>query len=213
MKRFILISLPTLFLVTTSFFMKGDNTLGLGKKMPKADLEMDGIDGKAYTLNSLMKPNGLIVVFSCNTCPFVVGSDDFPGWEVQYNDLAKKATEKELGFVLVNSNEAKRENADSMEEMIKRAKEKEYTMPYVVDKGSVVADAFGAKTTPHVFVFNNKRELVYRGAIDDSWDSRRTEDISYLENVIKSIGEGSKLGLNDTPPRGCSIKRVKTTGK
>jgi hypothetical protein len=100
-----------------------------------------------------------------------------------------------------------------MEEMIKRAKEKEYTMPYVVDKGSVVADAFGAKTTPHVFVFNNKRELVYRGSIDNSWDSRRTEDISYLETVIKSIGEGSKLGLNDTPPRGCSIKRVKTTGK
>ncbi len=82
------------------------------------------IDKKATTLENQIKKKGLIVVFSCNTCPFVVGNDDFSGWEKQYNNLFDLASTSEIGFVLVNSNEAKREGDDSFKEMQKHAKKK-----------------------------------------------------------------------------------------
>ena len=86
---------------------------------PMQDVEMKSVDGPLCSLSSLKKDKGLIVVFSCNSCPFVVGSDDFPGWEKQYASLYNEALANNIGFVLVNSNEGKRAQADSYEEMIK----------------------------------------------------------------------------------------------
>lgn len=201
--------IPTLVLLITSLKMKDGDSLKIGKKMPLSTLEMTGIDGQNYTLGTLKKTNGIVVIFSCNTCPFVVGNDGFEGWEKQYNDLHQIALRKGFGFVLVNSNEAKREGEDSLDEMINHAKKAKYTMPYVVDQDSKLADEFGAKTTPHVFVFDSKSKLVYKGSIDNIWDSKRTETLPYLINVMDHLTGDTDLIEKSTPPRGCSIKRTK----
>lgn len=201
-----LLLIPTLFLV---FSFSGNKELKIGKKMPMADVKMESTTGEFFSLKDLKGDKGLIVVFSCNTCPFVVGNDNFPGWERQYNALHKKANEAGLELVLINSNEAKRTNEDSMEKMKTRASEQSYSMRYLVDPNSALADAFGAKTTPHIYVFDSSDKLIYKGAIDNTTDNQRTTDILYLDNVIDAVRTGSKIELNETAPRGCSIKRMK----
>jgi hypothetical protein len=182
--------------------------LKIGDKAPMTATKLTGTDDNSYTLEKLAGKKGLIVVFSCNTCPFVVGGETFGGWEQQYNDLHKIAAESGIGFVLVNSNQGKRANDDSMDAMKVHAKEKAYTMPYVVDENSALANAFGAKTTPHVYFFNENMELIYQGAIDNTVDAKRKEDKTYLKTAIRSQVAGQKITENTTPPRGCSIKRV-----
>lgn len=187
---------------------KDKGMLKIGAKATMTDVRMKSIDGNEYALSDLKKEQGLIVVFSCNTCPFVVGSSNFEGWEKDYNDLNVLAKENKLGFVLINSNEAKRDNEDSYEAMKKHAAAANYSMPYLVDKESKLADAYGAKTTPHVFFFDADMELVYMGSIDNTWDTKRDNDIPYLKNAIGEVGAGKKVKLNQSEPRGCSIKRV-----
>lgn len=184
-------------------------TLPLGERVPMIQHQMENLDGKTYNLEALSGDKGLLVVFSCNTCPFVVGSDNFEGWEKQYNDLKKFAEANGFKMVLINSNEAKRENDDSPDAMKKRAAEKAYTMPYLIDKNSELADAFGARTTPHVYLLNEKMELIYTGAIDNKVDSKRTSDENYLKDAIEAKANNKEIKTTSTPPRGCSIKRVK----
>lgn len=182
--------------------------LKIGKTAPLSDEKMEGIDGKSISLNDVKAENGTLVIFSCNSCPFVVGMGEgsFPGWEKDYNDIHKLATEKGFGVILVNSNEAKRSNEDSFDEMKKRATEKKYTIPYVVDKDSKLADAFGAKTTPHVYLFDKENKLIYTGSIDNTWDPKRKEDVPYLVNALNEFD--SKIKVEESEPRGCSIKRL-----
>lgn len=187
--------------------------LQINDKAPLQNRDMKSVNGAIYNLTGLKKDNGLIVIFSCNSCPFVVGSDDFPGWEKQYDSLYNAASDNNIGFVLVNSNEGKRAQADSYEEMIKHAKEQNYTMPYVVDEKAALADAFGAKTTPHVYFFDQTFKLIYTGSIDNSWDKGRKSDEPYLFNAIKAQGKGKKIKPNSTEPKGCGIKRVVTPPK
>jgi thioredoxin-related protein len=205
----LLVLIPALYLFSSSFLPSKDNGLNLGDRMPMSNIDMMGVRGTSHSLESLKKRKGLIVVFSCNTCPFVIGNDDFEGWEKQYNNLNKLATEKEIGFILVNSNEGKRDGDDSFEEMIIHAKKARYKMPYVVDEKSKLADVFGAKTTPHVFVFDKNDALIYKGSIDNVWDSKRTKTIPYLVNVVDYLAGDSALIESTTFPRGCSIKRKK----
>lgn len=204
-RLFLFILLPTFLMSLTS--SDKVKTLKIGKKMPCSTIEMMGTDGTTHTLRSLSKEKGLVVVFSCNTCPFVVGSTTFAGWEKDYNVLSQKANNAGLGFVLINSNETKRPGDDSMEAMITRSKDQDYLMPYLLDIDSKVADAFGAKTTPHVFVFDSSEQLIYRGSIDNTWDNQRSGDIFYLDNLLSSITGHTEIQDKDTPPRGCSIKR------
>ena len=182
-------------------------------KAPMQQVDMKSVNGSIYNLNNLKKDKGLVVIFSCNSCPFVVGSDDFPGWEKQYDSLYNEALANDIGFVLVNSNEGKRNQADSYEEMVKHAKEQNYTMPYVVDEKAALANAFGAKTTPHVYFFDQTLSLIYTGSIDNSWDKGRKSDQFYLFDAIKAQGKGKKIKPNTTEPKGCGIKRVVTPPK
>ena len=187
----------------------GGKDLKIGKKMPMANYEMIGSDDQTYTLDGMMKENGLIVVFSCNTCPFVVGSDNFAGWERQYNDLFDKARTQNIGMILVNSNVAKREGEDSHEAMKEHQAAKGYKMPYVIDANAQLADAFGAKTTPHVYMFDKSRKLIYKGSIDNSWDTKKEKLETYLHDAIQAVGSGSEILVTSSTPRGCSIKRNK----
>jgi thioredoxin-related protein len=179
-----------------------------GTVLPLSDQQMlDVKTNSKMALKDYKKEKGLLVIFSCNTCPFVVGTPDFPGWERQYNRLFEQATKQNIGFVLVNSNEAKRGKEDSIEEMMKRAEDQGYKMPYLVDENSSLANAFGAKTTPHIFLFNGDLKLAYSGSIDNIWDNKRNEEIPYLANAMDAISQGKKIKPSATPPKGCSIKR------
>lgn len=198
-----------MLLFQSSQLKKGAKDLKIGKKAPLSSVDMIGADGETYNLNNLKQENGLIVIFSCNTCPFVVGNDNFEGWEGQYNSIHESAKKNKMGMVLINSNEAKRSGVDSKEEMKKHSDEMNYTMPYVVDKDSKLANAFGAKTTPHVFVFDKDKKLVYRGAIDNSVETEKTDLDTYLYNAIGNLIAGKTIETHTTPPRGCGIKRVK----
>lgn len=205
--RFALL-LPTFLLFTSFLLVPGEQELKFGKKIPLTNKKLMNIDNSMLSLDELKQENGLIIIFSCNTCPFVVGNDDFEGWEKQYNDLYEKAKSSGVGMVLLNSNEAKREGDDSLDEMKIHARKMGYKMPYLVDTDSELANAYGAKTTPHVFVVNAENELIYRGSIDNLWDTKRTALEPYLYNVIEHLSTTAGLNNNDTPPRGCSIKRL-----
>jgi hypothetical protein len=187
---------------------EGNQGLSIGDKAPMTTAAMHGTDGNMYTLEKAKKKNGLIVVFSCNTCPFVVGSDAFKGWEGQYNDINRLAAGHDIGMILVNSNEAKRKDDDSMDAMIEHGKKLGYDMPYVADENSSLANAFGAKTTPHVYFFNSNMELIYTGAIDNTVEGKRSKDENYLKDAINAHAKSEKIAVTSTPPRGCSIKRA-----
>jgi len=211
MKRIRIIPAAIILLFSTAFttpFPESSSGLRTGDKAPLSTTEMKGTDGQMYSLEKLNGKKGLIVIFSCNTCPFVVGNETFAGWEIQYNDLYRKAQESGIGMVLVNSNEAKRDGDDSPEAMLSRAITKQYAMPYLVDAQSALANAFGAKTTPHVYFFNEKLELIYQGAIDNTVDGKRKETVPYLLNAMQNHIQGKAITETSTPPRGCSIKRV-----
>lgn len=184
--------------------------LAIGKKAPKTDLMMKDVSGKDISLEKAAGENGLLVIFSCNTCPFVIGNGSkSEGWEGRYPEIADMAEKEGIGMVLVNSNEAKREKGDSMEDMKKRYAEKNLKGYYVLDKNHVLADAFGALTTPHVFLFDSNMKLIYKGAIDDSVDSSEDVEQPYLKDAIKAYKAGEKIDPNSTKQLGCSIKRVK----
>lgn len=203
----LLFIIPTLHFVTTSYQKGKVKELKIGKTMPLADHSLENINGINTTLSGLMGDNGILVVFSCNTCPFVVGNDNFEGWEKQYNDINVYAKERGFSMVLINSNEAKRSGPDSKDEMIKHAEEKGYTMPYLIDTNSELANAFGAKTTPHVYLFDANKKLIYRGAIDNAVETGAETKETYLYCALNSASKGEKIEMSETPPRGCSIKR------
>lgn len=182
----------------------------IGEKAPMTTAPLIGVDGQSNTLLDLKGDNGLLVIFSCNTCPFVVGNGTkTEGWEGRYNDLAALAESLNIGMVLVNSNEAKREGDDSLPAMKRHAMEAGYTMPYVMDEGSKLANACGARTTPHVYLYNGDLELAYRGSIDDNVNRAEEVKERYLDTAMQRMADGKKIKTAETKAVGCSIKRVK----
>lgn len=182
-------------------------TLKIGKQAPLRDYKMESTDEKQVTLESIKGKEGTLVIFSCNTCPFVIGGDSFQGWEKDYPAIAGWSIRVGVNPVLVNSNEAKRTKGDGMEDMKKRAESQNYTIPYLLDKGHALADAFGAKTTPHVFLFDSNWKLVYEGSIDNTWNPSVDKRKDYLKEALVALQSGSEIPTAKTSPKGCSIKR------
>jgi hypothetical protein len=212
MKKLIL-SAFALALIGIAFmaFKDGDTpSLAIGEAAPKTDYKMQDISGKSYALKDLKKNNGLLVVFSCNGCPFVVGAEGYgEGWEGRYPELQQVCDASGVGMVLVNSNEAKRDKGDNMDDMKKRAKEHGFSNSrYVLDLDSELANAFGARTTPHVFLFDKNMKLVYKGAIDDNNESASKVSQPWLKNAIAQMVAGKTPEPAESKPVGCSIKRV-----
>ncbi len=175
--------------------------LSIGDKAVLTDVKMIDVTGKEVSLNDVKKENGLLVLFSGNTCPFVMK------WEGRYNDLKAWADKNKVGMIVLNSNYQNRDGADSMEAMKKKAKEQDYRFYYVVDKESQIANAYGGQTTPHAFLFNKDFELAYKGAIDDNYDSADEVKQAYLKDAISGLSEGTEIATKETKPVGCSIKR------
>ena len=205
-----LAALAGALLINSFVASEPNSTLEIGAKAPMTDAKMSGTDGAKHSLASLAGDNGLTVIFSCNTCPFVVGGNGTEGWEGRYTEVFKVASDLGIGMVLVNSNAARRDAGDNMQDMCTRAKDQGFEhIPYVLDEGSKLADAFGAKTTPHVFLFNKDMELVYKGAIDDNVGNANEVKERYLVDTMTALANGKKIKKDSTRPIGCSIKRVK----
>ena len=190
-------------LVATAMVSTAGNNgkLGIGDKPVYTEVKMDDVSGSKISLADVKKENGLLVLFSSNTCPFVMQ------WEGRYPDLKAWADKNKVGMVVLNSNHQKREGDDSFEAMKKHAKEKGYNFYYALDDQSLIANTFGGQTTPHAFLFNSKMELVYKGAIDDSYKSADEVKQPYLKDAISSIATGKEIAVKETKPVGCSIKR------
>ncbi|MFT3884326.1 MAG: redoxin family protein [Flavobacteriales bacterium] len=182
--------------------------MAIGSPIPEPELRMKDISGREVSLKEAARENGLLVIFSCNTCPFVIGSEGSAGWEGRYPDLATTCDRNKVGFILVNSNEAKRTQGDGYADMQARYKEKGYKGLYVLDAHNRLADAFGARTTPHVFLFNKDGKLVYKGAIDDNVEDPGAVKEHYLENALTALVAGKAIDPATTRNIGCSIKRV-----
>ena len=203
------ITLSILFtgLLMLQSFVKED-MLQIGAAIPSPEKKMLNIDDKEYSFNDLKKENGLLVIFSCNTCPFVIGNGSkSEGWENRYPELGDISKDLKVGMVLVNSNAAKRDDGDSFSDMQNHYKQKGYNSYYVIDLNSAMADAFGALTTPHVYLFDNNMKLVYRGAIDDNVKKRNEVKEYYLQDALNNMVAGKSIEPQTTRQLGCSIKR------
>lgn len=200
MKKLVLM-LATLFSIAV-FAGNGDGkTMTIGDKAMFTDVKMLDVSGEKVSLEDVKKENGIIVLFSCNTCPFVLQ------WEDRYSDVKAWADKNDVGMIVLNSNHQKRDGDDSFEAMKKHASDKEYNFYYAVDDNSLLANAFGGQTTPHAFLFDSEMQLVYKGAIDDSYKSADAVQKAYLKEAVASLGSGKKVALAETKPVGCSIKR------
>lgn len=187
-----------------------EGILEIGAEAPMQNHEVRDVSGKLVTMEDAAGENGLLVIFSCNTCPFVIGNGTkSEGWEGRYPEMADLAQKHGMGTILLNPNEAKRDAGDGMSDMKKRYDEKNLKGFYALDEDHKLADAFGALTTPHIFLFDKEMKLIYKGAIDDSVSSSEDVEEPYLKNAIEANARGEKIDPNSTKQLGCSIKRVK----
>jgi hypothetical protein len=197
------------FSLNTVHAQNNTETLAIGNAAPLVDYKMQDISGVEYSLNYLRGQKGLLVIFSCNGCPFVVGSEGSEGWEGRYAGIHALAEKNGIGMALINSNEAKRDKGDDMKSMQERAKSKGFdNCKYLLDVNSKLANAFFARTTPHVYLFDADMKLVYKGAIDDNVDDAKAVKEHYLNDAIEQLSSGKKIKTSETKPVGCSIKRV-----
>ena len=207
MKKLLLILLSLPLITLAQYGKKTEKsqlkTIEINSEMPNMNQELKSTNGKSYSLESISEKNGLVVIFTSNTCPFVIK------WEDRYTLVEELAKKNNLGLVYINSNYKKRKGDDSYENMQKHAKKYNYRFPYLLDTESTLANSFGAKTTPHVFMFNKEFQLVYKGAIDDNYENINKVKKFYLKDAIEQLAKDKKIKVNETDPVGCSIKRFK----
>lgn len=189
------ILIPILFLTYISAA-----ELEIGSGMPGMNYKLKDISGNTTTLADVKGNKGTLVIFSCNTCPWVIR------WEDRYVSIADKYTPKGIGVIAVNSNAGRFNGDDSLEEMVKHAKKNDYNFPYAQDPRSQLASKFGATKTPHIYLFDNNDVLVYRGAIDDNARDARSVDEPYLANAIDQLIAGNPIEKPISKAIGCGIK-------
>ena len=183
-----------------SFGILFSSELEIGEKMPGIDHLLLGLNGKNITLGDIKGAKGTLVIFSCNTCPWVLR------WEDRYVSIASRYLQKGIGMIAVNSNISRFKGDDSLNKMVKHAKENNYNFPYAQDPKAKLAYAFGATKTPHVYLFDNKEKLVYRGAIDDNARQPDNVEEPFLLNALDQLLAGKKIKKTSSKAIGCSIK-------
>jgi len=174
----------------------------IGASMPKTDVKMKDISGREVSLKEAAGANGTLVMFSCNTCPYVEKNEE------RTRSVLKYAQSKQVGLIVLNSNEAYRDKEDSFEAMKAYAEKNKYAWFYAVDKNHIIADAFGASRTPEVFLFDKNNKLVYHGAIDDSPANAAAVKRMHLKEAITQMAEGTEVQVKKSKSIGCGIKRL-----
>jgi peroxiredoxin len=170
----------------------------IGDKSP--DFNLPGVDGNNYSLSYFNDTKVLIVMFTCNHCPYAQAYED------RLIDLQNEFKDKGVVFIAINPNDDKNYPEDNFENMVKRAREKVFNFPYLRDKSQNIARAYGASHTPHIFVFDEQRVLRYTGKIDDNWREPNKVKERYLRDAILALLEKSEIKNPETYAIGCTIK-------
>ncbi len=178
-----------------------DQELKIGDTAP--DFNLRGVDGMNHSLSDFKAKKVLVIIFSCNHCPYVQAYED------RIIALQDEFSDRGASFIAINSNDDKSYQEDSFENMIKRAQKKGYNFPYLRDESQNVAHAYGATHTPHIFVFDETRKLSYTGKIDDNWKEPGKVKERYLRDAITALVEGKKISNPETYAIGCTIKWAK----
>lgn len=173
-------------------------TLQLGSK--PLDFSLPATDGKTYSLQDFADAKVLIISFTCNHCPYVIGSDEVT------RETVEKYASQGVKMVAINSNSENTYAEDSFEHMVKRMEEHQFPWVYLRDKSQEVALAYGALRTPHYFVFDEKRELIYTGrGVDQPRDASKVT-VNDLDIALSEHLSGKPISTPVTNPIGCNVK-------
>jgi peroxiredoxin len=172
-------------------------SVALGAEAPP--FQLPGVDGQSHSLDSYAGYEVLVLVQSCNHCPYV------QAWEGRLSAIAVDYTDRGVRVVAVNSNDADGYPEDSFEEMQKRSREQGFAFDYLYDEPQAVARALASERTPEVFVYDRDRRLRYHGAIDDSRDETAVSQ-QYLRDALDALLAGQDPPVAETPPVGCTMK-------
>lgn len=173
-------------------------TLQPGQKA--IDFKLPSTEGKEYSLSDFEKYKYLVLFFTCNHCPYVIGSDETT------RATAEKFKMKGVGFAGINSNSENTYPEDSFPSMVERMKRHNFPWVYLYDKPQEVAKEYGALRTPHFYVFNEERKLVYTGrGVDNPRDTSKMT-VNNLDLALEEITSGKSVTIPVTNPIGCNIK-------
>ncbi len=172
-------------------------TLQIGEKAPEFMLK--ATDEKIYSISDFKRKH-LVVFFTCNHCPYVIGSDE------ETRKTAKKFMPKGVDFVGINSNSENTYVEDSYQNMVKRMQDQKFPWIYLYDETQEIAKLYGALKTPHFFVFDENRKLVYTGRGIDSPRDASKMTVNDLERTLNELINGKKISVPLTNPVGCNIK-------
>lgn len=167
------------------------------------DFSLKNVDNKKVSLKDMKEAKGYIVVFTCNHCPYAVAYED--------RIIALDKKYKKLGYpvVAINPNNPEKQKDDSFPKMQERAKDKNFSFPYLLDEGQKIYPQYGATKTPHVYVLQKtpKGNVVkYIGAIDDNYEDAAAVKQKYVENAVDALVKGKEVTVKETKAIGCSIK-------
>lgn len=173
-------------------------TLQIGEKAP--DFNLPATDGNTYSLDSFSNAKLLVIFFTCNHCPYVIGSDEVT------RKTAEHFMKQNVSFVGINSNSKNTYIEDSFDNMVKRMKDHNFPWVYLYDESQEVAKAYGALRTPHFFVFDESRKLIYTGRGVDN--PRNTSEMTSndLWNALEEYLSGKPISAPLTNPIGCNVK-------
>ncbi|WP_100616223.1 thioredoxin family protein [Confluentibacter citreus] len=204
MKTIKILSLVTLVVVMSAFTV---NKIAVADGYKVGDVAEDfklmNVDGKMVSLSNYKDAKGFIVTFTCNTCPYAVGYED--------RIIALNNKYASLGYpvIAIMPNNPDVQPGDSMEAMKKRAKEKGFTFPYLMDDGQNIYPKYGATKTPHVFILQKTAKghvVKYIGAIDDNYQDASAVKTKYVENAVNALLKGNEVPEKETKAIGCTIK-------
>jgi peroxiredoxin len=160
---------------------------------------LPGVDGRDHTLEEYADASVLVLVQSCNHCPYVLA------WEGRIDALQREYADRAVRIVAINSNDATTYPTDSFENMVEHASEAGYSFDYLYDESQELARSLGSQRTPEAFVFDHDRQLVYHGAVDDNREEEAVRT-HYLRDALEAALAGEIPPVADTPPVGCTVK-------
>lgn len=196
-KLLITLFMATLFLSATieiEGYKVGDNA---------TDFKLKGVDGKMVSMADYPQAKGFIVVFTCNTCPYAKLYED------RINELHQTYASQGYPVIAINSNDQEKSPGDSFDMMKKRADEKKFEFPYLLDESQAVATSYGATHTPQVYILNKasgKYKVMYIGAIDNNHKDKALANEKYVENALNQLLSGKEVQVKTTKTIGCTIK-------
>ncbi|MBA3327999.1 MAG: thioredoxin family protein [Solirubrobacterales bacterium] len=166
---------------------------------PAPAFSLPDTEGVEHALPADPAPPATVVVVTCNHCPYVIA------WNPRLRAVAEDYAERDVRFLAINANDATKKPADSLENMVRFAREQDWPIPYLHDETQEVARALDAQVTPHVFVLDSEHRLRYRGAPDADHEDPSL-DARWLRDALDAVLGGDAPAEAETPPRGCSVK-------